>query len=75
MKKAINTYILPAYLACYLINGDKDNLTKAEIEEIDTFLKRENINVLSCSEDQFFAHRNDMNSIGCDCLEYQCIDR
>lgn len=75
MKKNINTYILPAHLACYLINNDPSGLTESEITEIDQFLNRENITVLTCEESEFFSHTNDLNNLGCTCLEYHCKDR
>jgi hypothetical protein len=69
----ILTYTLPEYLASYLINGDASGLTEQEINEIDSFLKKEKISILSAGDEPFFKWRNDMNSQGATCLEYQAV--
>jgi hypothetical protein len=70
-------YTLPAFLACYLINGDNSGFEGDEQNEIDTFLQGENdkgniINMipLDCNDRAFFTNYNDMNNLGGDCLEY-----
>lgn len=68
-------YILPEYLACYLINGDTDTITEEEKQEIDSFLKKENLPLpVSCGEESYFAWSNDMNNIGANVIEYYFID-
>lgn len=74
MKIKTIDFILPAYLAGYLINGDIDNLSENELDEVDHFL---NINKLeSCvnvSSEPFFKWSNDFNNLGGDCLTYDFI--
>jgi hypothetical protein len=69
------TYILPEYLASYLINGDHSGLTDQEVTEIDQFLDREKVYFVSCTDDPYFAHRNDLNSLGSTVIEYTAILR
>lgn len=64
------TYILPEYLASYLINGDSSGYTDEELLEINQFLDREKVNFVSCSDEPYFAHRNDLNRLGSTVLEY-----
>lgn len=70
MRKRNYYYTLPDYLACYLINGDSDGLKKEEISEIDSFLKKERITIISKTEESFFKHSNDLNNLGCHCSTY-----
>jgi hypothetical protein len=63
-------YKLPAYLACYLINGNTDNLTDNEILDINSFLDKHRIHILSVSEETEFRHTNDLNTMGCECCTY-----
>ena len=64
-------YTLPEFWASYLINGDASGMEDNEQEEIDAFLKSENLGFcLSCSEYPEFNIRNDANNMGGDCLEY-----
>lgn len=70
MRRKILTYILPEYLACYLINNDDSSLFAAELTEINNFLKRERISITGVSDEGFFKHSNDLNNIGVTCLEY-----
>lgn len=69
------TYILPAYWACALINADYSGLEDADIEEIEIFEadnKEDNCRFacIGCSDEQYFTWRNDANNLGCDVLEY-----
>lgn len=65
------TYTLPEFWASYLINGDVSGMEDEEQEEIDAFLKNENLGFcLSCSEYPEFTWRNDANNLGGNCLEY-----
>ena len=60
----IETYTLPAYWACYLINGDASGYTDEEIAEIDAFCSGKGFCV-GCSDDTVeFAWRNDANKLG-----------
>lgn len=63
---------LPAYYACYLINGDASGLTDAEQIAIDKFiLEHPEIGLCEgCSDDSWFAHSNDLGGLGCDVCEF-----
>lgn len=64
-------YTLPEFWASYLVNGDASGLSDNEQEEIDAFLKNENVGFcLTCSEEPFFAWRHDGGPLGATCLEY-----
>lgn len=63
-------YTLPDYLACYLINGDTDSITVDEITEIDSFLEREGVTIVSVENDSSFRWSNDLNRIGASCSTY-----
>lgn len=63
-------YTLPDYLACYLINGDIDDLTDSEKNEIDEFLKAEEIAIIEVMDDSSFRWRNDLNNVGALCSTY-----
>ncbi len=69
------TYILPAYWASTLINNDNSGLTDAEENEINKFVvtHREEdcmFNCIDCSNESYFASRNDANSMGGDVMEF-----
>lgn len=72
MKEEHETYILPAYWASYLINGDDSGYSNLEIADIDLFC--ENNNLGSCLdaevEDTYFAHSNDANNLGGDVCKF-----
>lgn len=72
MKQEIEVleYTLPDYLACYLINGDTDGITEAEMNEIDEYLKSEGVCIVSMEEDSSFRWSNDLNNIGANCSTY-----
>lgn len=63
-------YTLPDYLAGYLINGDKNLLKAEEIKEIDDFLIKENVRIVSIEDDSSYCHRNDLHSSGGNCSTY-----
>jgi hypothetical protein len=64
-------YTLPEFWASYLINGDASGLEDSEQNEIDEFLKNENLGFcLSCSDESEFKWRNDANNLGGNCLVY-----
>lgn len=63
-------YTLPDYLACYLINGDTDSITADEMTEIDSFLEREGVTIVSVENDSSFRWSNDLNRIGASCSTY-----
>lgn len=63
-------YILPAYLASYLINGE-DNITDSEKIEINSFITNNNLyTCLGVSDNECFMRMNDLNNIGGLCLAY-----
>lgn len=72
MKQEIEVleYTLPDYLACYLINGDMDSITADEIKEIDSFLEKEGVTIVSIENDSSFRWSNDLNKIGASCSTY-----
>lgn len=63
MKQAIEVleYTLPDYLACYLINGDTNLLKPEEIAEIDAFIAKEDIRIVSIKDDSSFCRSNDLH--------------
>ena len=63
---------LPSYYASYLINADASGLHDDEQAEIDNFiLENKDIGLcVGCSDDSWFAHSNDMNSLGADVCEF-----
>ena len=64
-------YLLPAYLACYLINGDIDELNGDELNEIDSFMnKNKLLNCIGIIDYEGFAPFNDLNRLGNECLVY-----
>lgn len=63
-------YTLPDYLACYLINGDTDGITEAEMNEIDEYLEKEGVAIMSMEEDSSFRWSNDLNNTGAMCSTY-----
>ena len=69
------TYILPAYWACALINSDISGLEDSDIADIEKF-ETDNKDAgcrfccIGCSEEQYFAHSNDANNMGGDVLEF-----
>jgi len=70
-EKDTDIFILPAFWASLLINGDMAGYTDDEIAEIDAWTKANTTDICcGCSDDSFFAHQNDANSLGCDCLEF-----
>lgn len=63
-------YTLPDYLACYLINGDTDGITEQEKNEIDEYLEKQGVAILSMEDDSSFRWSNDLNNIGANCSTY-----
>ncbi len=74
MKIKTIDYILPAYLAGYLINGDIESIQDSELNEIDDFMaKNKLLSCVSVSDYADFRRNNDLNNIGDDCLTYTFI--
>ena len=63
-------YSLPAYWACYLINGDATGLDDGEQETIDQWLKGENSPWFVDVGESSFSWRNDATSLGGDVCQY-----
>jgi len=65
-------YILPAYWASYLINGDESGIESEDMFYCDEFLAKHNLpSPVSCSEESWFAYHNDSNNrLAGDVLEY-----
>lgn len=63
-------YILPDYLACYLINGDIEGTTAQERSEVDAFIKKEQVAIVSKEDDSEYCPFNNLNKIACDCSTY-----
>lgn len=63
-------YTLPDYLACYLINGDTDGITNEEKQEIDEYLERQGVCIVSVNDDSSFRWSNDLNRLGGNCSTY-----
>lgn len=70
--------IIPTRYLSYLINGDHSSLTSKEVEDFDAFVEEilrvakynhpEGSYVWEPVGDNFFAHENDLNYIGDDCI-------
>jgi len=64
-------FILPAHFASYLVNGDATSLEQNEINEIVAFTEKHNLlNCIDCTDESWFAWRNDMNNLGGDVMEF-----
>jgi hypothetical protein len=60
-------YVLPSHWAGYLINGDASGYSDEEITEIDKFVTDNELGFCTgVSDDSWFAHKNDANSLGAD---------
>lgn len=61
----IETYTLPAYWACYLINGDCSGMEEEEVQEVDNFIERNGLGLcLDVENEQEFSWSNDANDLG-----------
>jgi hypothetical protein len=74
MKTITETFRIPSYLACYIANDDTSNLTDDETQEYHDFLdkiKSDNFELKHIALDEIlgFYHSNDINNIGCECIE------
>lgn len=68
---ATETYILPAYWASALINDDRSGMEDTDEKELTKWLLKENPGYcVGCSDEPYFAHRNDATNLGCDVLEF-----
>lgn len=66
---------LPVYLTGYLLNGDVGDLTDDEINEIDNFIKVNELGFCcDVSEQVNFARTNDLNRIGNDVADFTFFD-
>lgn len=67
-KKVEDTlsFVLPAYLIGYILNGSEVALTSEEVLSITTFQKLNNLGPCLNVGDNHFAHTNDLNLIGGD---------
>jgi hypothetical protein len=64
------TYILPAYWASYLINGDASGLEEEDQRACDAWLARNpGGSCVDCGE-SYFSHRNDAGTLAGDVAEY-----
>lgn len=71
----LRRYILPAYWASSIFNGDDSGLEAGEREQIDAFIKREGLEdwaEADCGE-SYFSHDNDATYLGGDVCEYTFI--
>jgi hypothetical protein len=68
------TYILPAYWASAIINGDTSGLEDSEIKELDDWFELNNQpNIVDCSNEPHFSHSNDAGTLAGDVLEYTAL--
>jgi hypothetical protein len=77
MKLNAQTYILPAYWASYLINGDDSGLSDSELNQCNDWLEKEgNPQIVDCGE-SYFSWHNDAQSVitrvGGDVCEYTAL--
>lgn len=74
-KRQITKWILPAYWASYLVNGDASGLSAEDKVACDAFLAREALSRASfadCSE-QYFSRTNDAGTMAGDVCEFTAI--
>jgi hypothetical protein len=65
------TFTLPAYWASALINGDRSGMSDEDEQEMDAWLAQsETKGCIGCSDEQWFAWRNDANTMGGDVMDY-----
>lgn len=65
------TYILPAYWASALVNGDFSGMEDRDEQDLNTWLNKVNPGYcVGCSEESYFAWRNDVSYLAGDVLEY-----
>jgi uncharacterized protein DUF6926 len=68
------TYILPAYWASYLINGDASGLSPAEGRQVDAWLAiNDNPNICDCGESYFSRTCDVPGALAGDVCEYTAI--
>lgn len=68
------TYKLPVYWTCYLINGDATGLTDDETAAIDAWCDETGVGpCVDCADDDVdFCHRHDASdyALACGCCRY-----
>jgi len=68
------SFVLPAFLACYLINGDDTGLSISEVKSLHDFMNANNLeSCLICGDDEFFSSFHDYRSVvphGIECLRF-----
>lgn len=70
-KLETREYTLPAYWASYLINGDSSGISDEEKSQADEWLKEKQLPApASCSDESWFAWRNDAANLGGDVMEF-----
>jgi hypothetical protein len=63
-------FILPAYFALFLVNGDASSLESQEVRDILAFTEKHNLlNCVDCSE-QYFSWSNDFDKCGGFVMEF-----
>lgn len=74
----VETFLLPAHWASFLINGDASSLSDDDVAEIDAMYDETvkagyiKFNVLSCSDEPYFTRYPDLIERGMrEVLEYQ----
>lgn len=75
-SETLQRFMLPAYWASYLINGDDSGISPEDKSACDAFTKREELKewtCADCSSESSFAHTKDATNIGGDVLEYTFI--
>ncbi len=68
-------YVLPAYWASYLINGDDSGMSEQDKTDCAAFLKRENLKASDCIDcgPECFCAQNDATSLGGDTCLYTFV--
>ncbi|GAG14197.1 unnamed protein product [marine sediment metagenome] len=74
-KKTVEIeYAIPEWAICYLVNSDNSGLSEQEIEQLDRFWKYEQlISISVTSENAYFARVNDVDNIGCNVYDCNCL--
>lgn len=66
-------FLLPAFWACPLVNGDFSGLEESEEKQIEAWLSQQNLGFcLTVSESPEFTRWHDASDfvLACDCLEF-----
>ena len=75
MTAALNkeTHRVPVWALGYLVNDEKGDLTEGEIALVDRFEIRNLIMTTGVIGEEYFAHTNDIDTLGGMCVDVECL--